>query len=1035
MLPMIAIGIGGTGKWVLTDVKKNLVDAYGNVPEKVALLEFDLLVQENIPVERAKFDLEQGKMVPFTLDYDPAHREFFIFCEKLTDIINSVKNAKGDYSFIEKWFGKEEAEGYVGESGSCAGAGQIRSLSRTSFFLHPQEIYERISSSVRNIVAKRSQNEIIPVFIISSLAGGTGCGTFIDFANIVHKCFSDLKLANVQYHIFGIFILPRGFQGTIPSHESEERFETNCFSAFREMHRFNSMIDQKIQYAPNIDIKKDFPLYDIVYFIDGEGIVEQNGRPTPHYLGLCPAISEYIMTYVEGIAPIDALPKIIHIGIRPYFAPKHPQSGELDIPIYSTFGVHKYILEIDDIKIDFAHRLGKDILNHFIEQPVFAAGAEVQAFMKGSTATPLLRNFFYQTIENPGFVGTDKKSLINHIKFNSEEEDIDIPLMRTDDIPTITFLKRVNFKIVKTQADNRYKKVVGSEDDMNSPDVQQRSTYGVLNYYIKKHEEKFSNAVEEYLIQMLNAQDRKGSLLKAGYFLKALIKTFDDIIDQVQKMFNEVRIEDRINTIQSQINKCKKDKRYLELTEKFVDSFQHQLTMNSIIKIAERDREICKEILTDVDNWIGTFKEGIKQIDISNNEHIKTRRSKRTIKCWTFVTDPSDKFENKIYELMKGDEPQNSIEKAIKNKLPAIRIETLVDPRKYFTWKFELLNGASNSQIRLSCLLPENFKPLESLKNEPIKWNYSFINNYLILGKLDILKSFTIMDALALKGEDPARIASNLKLKSSLFANVNSAAQVRGSGEATNTEHFVETIASFTTTEPGRDFAQKFAAEIEKETGNVINDHQGNSFPYMILQLRIDNYIKYSGFTGLTATSDSYAKEAIKGGYHVFPEEINALKIESKFKEVFHEEPNFLNCKVVNLIGDIELVRSFTYALKEELIKFELGTGEYTIEIEEVGEKKSYPLGKSMIEALGFLLKEDAIPQKARKKIKERTEQLKRGVNEHNIESFIENLTEFFRKIDPSGESDPAEKDLLKVMKVIMYEEIENYKKVKKAYI
>ncbi len=1035
MLPMIAIGIGGTGKWVLTDVKKNLVDAYGNVPEKVALLEFDLLVPENIPVERAKFDLKQGKMMPFTLDYDPAHSEFFIFCGKLTDVVNSVKNAKGDYLFIEKWFGKEEAERYVGESGSCAGAGQIRSLSRTSFFLHSQEIYGRISSSVRNIVAKRSGNEIIPVFIISSLAGGTGCGTFIDFANIVHKCFSDLRLANVQYHIFGIFILPRGFQGTIPSREFRERFETNCFSAFREIHRFDSVPDQKIQYAPDIDIKKDFPLYDIVYFIDGTGIVEQDGRPTPHYLGLCPAISEYIMTYVEGTAPIGDLPEIIGVGIRPYFAPNHPQSGELDIPVYSTFGDHKYILEIDDIKIDFAHRLGKDILNHFIEQPVFAAPAEVQTFVKGSTATPLLRNFLYQTVENPGFVGTDKKSLIAQIRFNSKEEDIDIPAMRTDDITTKRGLKSIKFEIVKPQADNRMKKVIGSKNDMNSPNVQERSTHGVLNYYIKKHKEKFSNAVEEYLIQILNAQDRRGSLLKAEYFLEALIKTFDNIIDRVQKMFNDVRIEDSINTKQNAINKCKKDKTYLELIKQLVNLVQHQLIMNSTIEMAERDRKVCKEILTDIDNWINTFKEGIKQIGTSNNEHIKTRKSKRTIKCWTFVTDPGDKIENKIYELMKGDEPQNSIEKAIKNKLPAIRIEKLVDPREYFTWKFELLNETSNSQIRLSCLLPEDFEPLESLKNEPIKWNYNFINNYLTLGRLDILKSFTIMDALALKGENPARIASDLKLKSSPFADVNQAAQVRGSGEATNTKHFIETTASFTTTDPGRDFAQEFAAEIRRETGNVINDYQGNPFPYMILQLRIDNYIKYSGFTGLTATSDSYAKEAIKGGYHVFPEEINALKIESKFKEVFHGEPNFLNCKVVNLIGDIELVRSFTYALKEELIKPELGTGEYTIEIEEVGEKKSYPLGKSMIKALEFLLKEDAIPQKAREKINERTEQLKKGVNRDNIESFIKNLTEFFKKIDPSSKSDPAEKDLMKVMKVIIYEEIENYKKKLKGRI
>ena len=1039
MLPTIVIGIGGTGKWVLTDVKKNLVDTYGDVPEKVTLLEFDLLIPENKPVVRAKFDLKQGKQVDFTLDYDPSHNEFLNFCEKLTDVINSVKNAEGKFPFIEKWFGKEEAERYVGQTGSCEGAGQFRPLSRTSFFLHPQGIYERISSSVRKIVAKRSGNEVIPVFIVSSLAGGTGCGTFIDFATIVHKCFSDLHMANVQYHIFGIFILPRGFEGTLPSSTNKTRFNANCFSAFREMHRFNSIMNQEIHYTSNIGIKKNFPLYEIVYFVDGTGITQDDGTPAPHDLGLCPAISEYIMTYVEETAPIGNLPNIIDGGIKPYFAPNHEKSGELDIPVYSTFGIHRYILEIYDIKIDFAHRIGKDVLNHFIVQPVFAADNEVQNFIKGPTATPLLREFLYQTIENPGFVGTDKKSLISHIKFNSENEDINIPSMRTNDIPISTLLRRVNFEIVKTQADKRKEGVIGSENDMASPNIPERSTYGVLNYYIKKHGEKFSNAIEEYLLKILNAQDRKGSLLKAEYFLEALIKKFNDIIEQVQKMFNEVRIEDRINTIESQINKCKKDKRYLELTEKLVDAIQHKYIMNSIIEIAEGDREICNQILTDVGNWIFTFNEGIKQIDISNNEQIKTRQSKRTIKCWTFVTDPGDKFENRIYELMKvkGDELQNPIEKAIKGKLPNIKMETLVDPSKYFIWKFGLLNEASNSQIHLSCLLPENFEPLESLKDEPIKWNYNFINNYLILGELDGLNSFTIMDALALKGADPAKIASDLKSKSTLLADVNEAAQVEGTGEAQNTTHFVETIASFTTTKPGNDFAQKFAAEIGKETGNAINDQQGNLFPYMILQLRIDNYIKYSGFTGLTKTVKDYVKNAIRGSYHVFPEEINALKIESKSKEVFHEEPNFLNCKVINLIGDIELLKSFIYALKEKWIGYEEGTGNYTIEIEEVGGKKSYSLGKSKLEALEFLLKEDEISQKAREKINEQTEQLKEGINESNIENFIGKLTEFFKsiEIDLSMESDHAEKDLLKVMKVIIYEEIEDYKKRSKKRV
>src|SRR5438270_9261693 len=40
--PAVIIGLGGTGKWVLTYVKKNLLDTYGGeMPKTVRLLSFD----------------------------------------------------------------------------------------------------------------------------------------------------------------------------------------------------------------------------------------------------------------------------------------------------------------------------------------------------------------------------------------------------------------------------------------------------------------------------------------------------------------------------------------------------------------------------------------------------------------------------------------------------------------------------------------------------------------------------------------------------------------------------------------------------------------------------------------------------------------------------------------------------------------------------------------------------------------------------------------------------------------------------------
>jgi hypothetical protein len=159
------------------------------------------------------------------------------------------------------------------------------------------------------------------------------------------------------------------------------------------------------------------------------------------------------------------------------------------------------------------------------------------------------------------------------------------------------------------------------------------------------------------------------------------------------------------------------------------------------------------------------------------------------------------------------------------------------------------------------------------------------------------------MDAFVLKGLDPAEVAKDLRKKSTLLANIDENAQAQGNDNTRNVVNVKQTLASFVTTPPGNEFATKFNEEINKVSGNQAIPLREDIPPHMILQLSIANFIKYSGFTGLTMTQEKYKKIAVNGGYHVFPEEVNALKIESKFEAVFPgEHQNFLNCKVVNLL-------------------------------------------------------------------------------------------------------------------------------------
>lgn len=1026
MLSTIVLGIGGTGKWVLTDLKRSILEENGGkIPGNVSLLAFDLTENESPKIEREVFNLENGSVKTLTLDYEPSHKEFLNFSGPLTETLQDITAGKGNYPYIEKFLSKEEIKKFLtGRISGSPGAGQIRPLSRVSFFLKTEDIYKRIYDAVKTISAKRKEKEFVLTFIVSSLAGGTGCGTFMDFAHFLHHAFEKEQVIKDSYYVIGIFILPRGFEATIPNANSNKHFKVNCFSAFREMHRFITLTKHKTYYPGELsEYSQKFHLFDMVYLIDGTKIPK-----IKHYEGLCPAISEFILANInEGSKSLTELPNIIMNGIRLNIS---NLAGKFDIPIYSTFGIHKHIFEIEDIKIEFAHRLSKDILNYFIAQaPYPTPDSEVQNFMKGGNSTQLMRGFLYQIIENPGTVGTDKNSLKRNLKFGSKRDDIAFREMSTKKINLGRIPRRIPLPQVKRNAESLMERIIGSEKDMSTPANQIRTTHGVLNYYIDKHYEKFASILKEHLLEILNSKDRKGSLIHVYYFLEALGQSYKRILEETKKIFEEAKIDERINSYQKQINAVRKTKKYRILIVKLCELQQYKLLTNSIEKIIGMQKELSEKILKDVERWISTFEDGIKKVDNSQRELIRARHSKRNIKIWSFVTEPEDEFENKIYRLMREEKPLNEAEEKIKEKLPHIDFGNLTDPdQDYFKWIFDIQGKEKDS---LSCVLPGEFEPFDVLKSDPIKWNYSFISNYLRLGKLQGLNNLTIADILLLKNVDAKDFALDLDRKSSILASYSDAKQVAGTKKAQGTEKIKKTLAEFNPASPGDQFVNKFKVELEKEQNSLeISQHD----PYSITQLRTENYIKYSGFSNLSSLEDIYRKEGLNGPYHVFPEEKSALRIEGELEEVLDERPTFLNFKVVDLLRDEQLIINFAYALWKDWVKMKLSTGEYVIEIEEMGNKKEIPLGKNRIESLEFLLTDSLNSKKAKEEMEKKVSKLKESVNSKDaLEKLIKDLRTFFtsNKIQYKKEKDEAEKDLLKVIKILIYDEIRRFEDLK----
>jgi len=1028
MFPGLIIGIGGTGKWVLTDLKKSFLDKEGKVPEKIRLISFDVTDKDEPPVVRSWFNLENGKVEDFKLDYDPNKNEFYNFSSTLTDVLVEFKRNTDTYPYIRKWLRKEDAEYFEGKVSTELGAGQIRQLSRLSFFLNVEDIFIRIYNSVKDITAKRVGNESVFSFIVSSFAGGTGCGTFIDFANLLHYAFEKNGIARDQYYIFGVFVLPRGFEEITDKIDSIKRFNANSVAAFREMHRFVTFLDHDISYSPNLLCDQKFHLFDFVYFIDGKG------KKYKHSLFLCPAISEFINIYLtEGAAPTTELPNILMTGIRERIKNLR---GQIDIPIYSTFGIHKYIFELNDLIINFAHKLSKDVLFHFISPFRFPEpGLEVQDFMKSPSATLLQKHFLYQIKENPSTIATDKNSLANYIKFGSKDEDLELPEMKIDDIDFGSFFSPASFQDIKRQVDRRYDNLIGTESDVCRPERSDKTTHGVLNYYKKAYNQKFKDLLKHYILQILNdSLNRKGCLIHVREFLERLIEVHLGIIDEMKKIFTGLRIENQISSLHMRIDqaiKQNKRKEYPKLKKRLFELVQHQLLMDSIIKIAEENKARAEKFLEDINIWINTFEEGIKKVEDSEKEHKKYRHSKRNIKTWSFVTEPDDEFEKRLYELINRSHHRDEVEEALVKRLPSINFNDLINPDNgYFRWEFDHPEVGTD---RLACTLPEEFMPLKKLNEDPIKWNYNFINNYLKQGRLEDLKELTIMDILSYKKMSADIFAKELDESSAVLGDYKKEFQARAADTIKGSEIKKKSVSLFEVKEPGRQIAEQLRRIIAQEQNSDIISF---NFPHEIIQYRIANYIMFSGFTNLKDAEENYRELIARENCHVFIEERNASLIENKIKGFLHEDIAYLNFELVDLIGDVEIMKDLIYALFEKWIYLNPSSGYYEIVIIEKSKENSYQLGKNIVEVLKYLRTNQPLNEKIRREISERVKRLRNTIKtKDDISNFISKLTRYFNSIEYAKAGDQVEKDMFKVMKIIIDDEIRYYTELKDRII
>jgi len=390
--PGIIIGLGGTGQWVLTFVKKDLLEVgRGKIPPNVALLAFDTMPQATAETERQGGEREV-KVGSVKLETD---KEFIHVGGNAFRLAQKVSD--GQYLHIGSWF---QADHYLRSLPPAAfnlseGAGAIRQFGRLAIFHDlAQPAESRISPNVYNAIqrvrATVTDDAQLEIIIVGSFAGGTGAGMFIDMALLLRSIATEAVAGN--HIVRGFFVLPRAFPVGQGRRQSEMFART--FGAWRELNRFmivdpdlglKKMIYHERHRDFQVDIEKR--AYDVCYLIDAVGGRGNLAMQDPEE-GIFPSIADAIGAILDEKAGKKYTEHVTANLSRAF----NRHAGQ---PMYSTMGTYAVKVPVYYVQQEFAHELSLNMMERVLA-PVRDEKGRVTGLMPN--ANP----------ENPGYTGADE---------------------------------------------------------------------------------------------------------------------------------------------------------------------------------------------------------------------------------------------------------------------------------------------------------------------------------------------------------------------------------------------------------------------------------------------------------------------------------------------------------------------------------------------------------------------------------------------------------------------------------------------------
>lgn len=365
--PGIIIGLGGTGQWVLTFLKKELLEiGGGRMPSGVKLLAFDTTSQTTAKSGQSQAQKSDEDMVRAGAVELTEGIEFIPIGDNVMRLATEIADGKHPHL---QWY---PAKSFLGKLPPAAfatkeGSGQIRQMGRISVFrdlaaIRNSEILSRLRSAIQDLQKEVTRDSQLEVIIIGSLAGGTGAGMLVDMALLVRAQAAQLVQNN--YIVRGLFVLPRAF--TKGGLGQDRDMLARSFATWRELDRFMIVSERfglrQINYHArhqDLRIQINKRAYDVSYLIDPARQSVNSLENEKNEEGLYPALAHCISAILDDKAG-KAYTEFVSTNLAGKLA-QLPRN-----PYHSAIGSYTLKVPVYYAHEKFSHQLAMDVLERFL---------------------------------------------------------------------------------------------------------------------------------------------------------------------------------------------------------------------------------------------------------------------------------------------------------------------------------------------------------------------------------------------------------------------------------------------------------------------------------------------------------------------------------------------------------------------------------------------------------------------------------------------------------------------------------------------